>query len=226
MSQNHNIVDYRSNLTTDGEAGGAGQGYTINFINNSANQGSAFVFQTNPGPVITGLVSLAWFSYGTNPGTIATFHWSIDYGMLWSTTANLVPGVVVMASQNLPCTLQTNNEATFTKNEFGYVLNKQVTSTVPGITILEDPSIPANSASVGMSMSGAGVFAVPAQPNLTVNFSVTPTYWIAFSLQSVQKGAVLISQAVTMKQQITFPVNKYICTATLNVDNTWNIAYD
>jgi hypothetical protein len=200
----------------------AGQGYSVDFINNSSNGGFVYMFQTNPGANVSNVQSLAWFSYGTNPATQAQFSWTVDYAMLWSTTAPLVPGVVVTASQNLPCTLQQGNQATFLENDYGFWLTSQTTSSSPGITIVEDSSLPLNTASIGISMSGAGVFAVEAQPNLVANFQPTPTYWIAFSLMPIQQGAVLITQG-TPAQQITFAPNVFAMSATLNQDNSWTI---
>lgn len=223
MSALHRYHDARTTTRLLANAAG-GQGYTVNFINNSTNPGSVYMFQTNPGANIQNVQSLAWFSYGSNPGTQDSFQWTIDYAMLWASTAQLIPGVIVTASQTLPCTLQANNEVTFTRNSFGFLLADQATSTTPGITFNEDGTIPGNTASIGISMSGAGVFAVEAQPNLIANFNPTPTYYISFSLAPVRQGAVLITQG-TPAQQITFPSNMFTCTATLNADNSWSVSY-
>ncbi len=225
MSNLHRYHDARamSSGRTTLDAAGA-QGYTVNFMNNSTNAGSVYMFQTNPGANVQNVSSLAWFSYGSNPGTSDTFQWSIDYAMLWSSVADLIPGVVVTTSQTLPCSLSSSNQATFTHNEFGFLLNELTTSTTAGITIIEDGTIPASMASIGIAMSGAGVFAVEAQPNLSANFDPTPTYWISFDLQPIQQGAVLISQG-TSAQQITFGDNIFNCNVTLNQNNTWTITY-
>lgn len=203
----------------------AAQQYTVNFVNNSNNPGTAYMYQTDPGLVIPAPASLAWFAYGSNPGVTNTFMWSIQYSMIWSTTATLVPGVVVIAAQNLPCGLTSSNEATFSKNQFGFLLSGQTTGSPSGsIIIAQDNSIPAGTASIGIGMSGAGTFAIPAQPNITAIFTPNPTYWISFSLAPVQQGTVLITQS-TNSAMIQFPPNLFTCTATLNSQNQWILSY-
>ncbi len=226
MSNLHRYHDARAKSTGRSNTLDAAdaQGYTVNFINNSTNPGWVYMYQTNPGGNVQNPSQLAWFVYGSNAGTQESFNWSIDYSMLWSEVANLNAGVVVTASQVMPCSLTSGNEATFTRNEFGLLLTDQQNSSTVGITISEDGTIPANTAAVGIAMSGAGVFAVAAQPNMVANFDPTPTYWISFDLQPVQQGAVLISQGTT-GQQITFGDNIFVCNATLNADNSWTITY-
>lgn len=202
------------------------QNYTVNFVNNSGNSGTAYLFQTDPGLIVPAPASLAWFCYGSNPGVVNTFLWSSQYGMFWSTSATSVtPGLIVIASQNLPCGLTTNNEVTFSKNNFGYLFENQATGSPSGsIIIMQDNTIPFNNAVIGIGMSGAGAFAIPAQPNITAIFTPTPAYWIGFSLQLIQQGTVLDTQA-TYSAQIIFPFNMYTCTATLNRNNQWSLKY-
>lgn len=200
--------------------------YTVNFVNNSLNSGTVYLYQTDPTLSTPPASSLAWLAYGTNPGVINTILWSTQYSMFWSsTTTPLNPGTVVTASQNLPCGLSTNNEVTFTKNAFGYRFQNQTTGSPAGsIIIFQDSTIPADSAYIGIGMAGAGSFAIMAQPNITTLFTPDPTYWVAFSLTQVQQGTVLVTQS-TNSAKITFPSNTYTCTATLDKNNTWSLRY-
>jgi hypothetical protein len=195
-------------------------------LNNSSNSGTAYLYQTDPGLTQAGSPSsLAWFAYGSNVGVTNQFQWSVAYSMLWSTTATLVPGVVVVASQVLPCDLQTSNEATFTHNNFGYLLTGQTAGSPAGsIIIAEDGTIPLNAASIGIGMSGAGTFAIPAQPNITAIFTPNPAYWIGFSLSPIKQGSVISTQAAN-SANIAFPNNMFTCTATLDGNNRWSLKY-
>lgn len=200
-------------------------GYTVNFVNNSNNAGTAYMFQTDPSATAQNASSLAWFSYPSNVGVVNTFLWSIDYSVFWSSTANLVPGVVVTSSQTLPCGVTSNNQTTLSRNDFGYYLSAPVTGSPSGsIIILQDSKVVSNTASIGIGMSGAGTFAVPAQPNITALFTPNPTYWISFSLAPVKKGTVLITQS-TNSQMIQFPPGMTTCTATLSATNSWSVEY-
>lgn len=207
------------------ETDSAGQTYTVNFINNSSNPGYAYMFQSNPGANLQGVLALAWFTYGLNSGSQATFQWEVDYNMFWSTTGVLAGGVNVIASQSMDCTLQNNNEIGLTYNSFGFTFQDQTTSTTPGISFIEDNTIPANTASVGIGMSGAGTFAVQAQPNMTANFNPTPTYWLGFSLAPIKQGSVLITQNPTGVPQITFPASMFTATVTLSSTNVFSVTY-
>ncbi|MGZ4976104.1 MAG: hypothetical protein ACXV8O_03030 [Methylobacter sp.] len=226
QGQRSNLMRSNTSLAlAAAETDSSGQTYTVNFINNSNNAGSAYMFQSNPGANLQGVLALAWFSYGTNPGTVASFQWEVDYNMFWSTTGVLAGGVNVVASQSKSCTLQSNNEIGLTYNSFGFTFQNQTTSSTPGISFLQDNTIPANTASIGIGMSGAGTFAVQAQPNMTANFNPTPTYWLGFSLAPIQQGSVLINQNPTGVPQITFPPSMYTATVTLSSTNVFSVSY-
>jgi len=207
-----------------------GQAYKVNFVNNSNNAGTVYMFQTNPGPLVSNVTSLAWFSYGSNKGDVETFQWTILYGAFWSASAALGQGVVVTAGNwaggsATGMALTSLNETTLSQNAFGFILSSPTNSTVAGITIMEDNTVQPNVGSIGIGMGGAPVFAIPAQPNLTAIFTPTPTYWIAFALAPVQQGAVVATQTTSQTPQILFPPGNFTATATLNALNAWTIAY-
>ncbi len=196
--------------------------FTVNFTNNSNNVGSVYWFQTDSGSNEQSAQSLAWIATGSNPGTGCRLQWSENYSMFWSSTSG--GQFALTSSQYIDCTLTQQNQATLGHDQYGFSFSAQCQAPAEGMTIIEDQSIPDNTATVGIGMAGAGTFSVPAQPNLTVNFCPAPSYWIAFSLKQVEQGTPLGNPLPTA-QSIVFPCNEYTCGATLNDDESWLISF-
>jgi hypothetical protein len=197
--------------------------YSVIFVNNSTQTGSACMYQQDPDIAIPDVMSLAWFTKATRPTTKVLFTWSIDYNFVWSETGTLVPGVVFSASQTWDADLSTSNQVTFSDAGGAYTFQDQRQGARPGsLYITEDGTIPAGRASVGVGMSGFGTFAVQAQPNMNLVFTPHPEYWITFG--NYVQGEVMDISSVNNPALITFPPNVYSMTAILNADNTWTIA--
>lgn len=212
------IVDRTSDLSS-------GQAYSLTFDNKSSNNWSFVCFQQQPTGLPNGYVSLAWFSMPASPNTKIVFQWQIDYDFVWSQQGTLTPGVVFNASQTIPTTngLTQGNQINFTRESNGaFNFNNQANGPSGALTITQDSTIPFNTASVGIAMSGTGTFAVPAQPNITATFIPTPTYWVGFG-QNIQEGEVLDITQFAQIAEVKFGVNVYNATATLNPNNTWTI---
>lgn len=196
--------------------------YTLNAVNNSTQTGSICVYQSDPNVNNPQVMSLAWFSKAVAPKTKTKFTWTIDYSFVWSETGQLVPGVVFDASQTFPADLSSTNQVTFMKAGGAFTFANQTAGPGAGsLYIMEDGSIPSNTASVGIGMSGAGTFAVPSQPNMTLIFSPHPKYWVTFG--NYEAGEVLDITSISQKAQIDYPINVYSMTATFGADNKWTI---
>jgi hypothetical protein len=154
-----------------------------------------------------------------------SFPFSLDHAMFWSGESALSASSVITVSQLLPCGLQSNNEVTFSHNQVGFLFEDQRSSTTPAIIIQQDASIPQGMAVIGTGMSGAAVFAVSAQPNLSTTFAPALDYWIGWSNTPVDAGQVLTSNNVSSPQAIVFPPNLFTCTATLGADLSWKVSY-
>lgn len=198
------------------------QKYTLNVKNNSRNYGNICVYQTVPDIDDPTLMSLAWFSEAAHPTTLVQFSWTIDYSFIWDETGPLVPGVVFDASQTWAADLTSSNSITLSSLQNALTFNNQVKGGQGGtLYVHNDNTVPFDTASVGVAMSGAGTFVKPAQPNRTYNFTPHPEYWITFG--DYQVGEVLDVGAITNAQKIVFSPNVYNVNATLNVDNTWTV---
>lgn len=198
------------------------QQYTLTVQNNSRNFGNICVYQTLPDLDDPTLMSLAWFSESAHPTTLVQFRWTIDYAFIWDETGPLVPGVVFEASQTWPANLTSNNSITLTSSRDTLTFKEQVTAGRQGtLYVHNDATVPFDTASVGVAMSGAGTFVKPAQPNRSYNFTPHPEYWVTFGDYEV--GEVLDIGSITNAQKIVFSPNVYHASAILNVDNTWTV---
>jgi rhizosphere induced protein len=196
--------------------------YSLIFVNNSTQTGSACVYQQDPDTTDPNVMSLAWFAKAAAPTTTLQFDWTVDYSFVWSETGTLKPGVMFTASQNLPADLSTSNQVQFTTAGGAYTFQNQSQGGQAGtLYVLEDNTIPPNQASVGIGMSGSGTFAVQAQPNITAEFTPHPEYWITFG--NYTAGEVLDVTTITASANIAFPANTYSMTATLGSNNTWTV---
>lgn len=198
------------------------QNYQLYFVNNSTMSGNACVYQQDPNRM-PNVMSLAWFTKAANPNTTLMFNWDIQYNFVWSQTGMLVPGVVFFASEKVNADLSQQNKIGFSYQNNAFTFQKPPVQGPQAGTIFieQDGTIPANTASVGIGMSGAGTFAVQAQPNVLATFTPHPEYWITFG--NYQQGEVMDIGTITQKAQISFPPNVYVMTATLNADNTWKV---
>lgn len=198
------------------------QQYTLTVQNNSRNFGNICVYQTLPDLDDPTLMSLAWFSESAHPTTQVQFRWTIDYAFIWDETGPLVPGVIFEASQTWPADLTSNNSISLTSSRNALTFKEQVTAGRPGtLYVHNDKTVPFDTGSVGVAMSGAGTFVKPVQPNRSYNFTPHPEYWVTFGDYEV--GEVLDIGSITNAQKIVFSPNVYHASAILNVDNTWTV---
>ncbi|MFI8417203.1 protein rhiA [Serratia sp. NPDC078593] len=196
--------------------------YKVNFKNHSSNYGKACIYQTLPDIDDPNIMSLAWFSKAAHPNTNVQFDWNIDYSYVWDETGVLLPGVNFDASQVLPADLVNKNQVTLKYEKGAFKFDNLGKGNRDGtLYITHDSSLPLDIASVGIGMSGAGTFVVQAQPNLNLNFTPHPTYWIAFG--NYTSGQVLDISEITNQQQLDFPPNVYELEVELLMDNTWSV---
>ncbi|HEX8254463.1 MAG TPA: protein rhiA [Thermoanaerobaculia bacterium] len=201
---------------------GRGVEYTVIFQNNSSNAVSACIYQVDTNIFAPNAQSLAWFAKAAAPTTRAVFNWTVDYCFTWAETGELIPGVLFAASQTWAADLTSTNQITFSTAGGMYMFSNQQQGPRPGsLYIREDSAIPLKQAAVGIGMSGAGTFAMQAQPNMNLVFTPNPKYYITFG--EFTPGEVLDIPSIANKAELQFPPNVYSMTAVLNEDNTWSV---
>lgn len=207
---------------SNGTETGRGVTYTLIFQNNSTNRGSVCVYQEDPNIGNPNVQSLAWFAKRAAPTTRSIFTWSVDYSFIWAETGELIPGVLFAASQTWQADLTSTNQVTFSHAGEMYTFQNQQRGPQAGsLYIREDATVPLKQASVGIGMSGAGTFAVQAQPNFNLIFTPHPKYYITFG--EFTPGEVLDITQITDKAEIRFPAGVTSMTAILLEDNSWKV---
>ncbi len=195
--------------------------YTLKVKHDGTETGDFCLYQTCDNQT-EDIRSLVWFSKRAHNDTLLKFDWNIDYGFAWSEQGTLTPGVVFEAHQNLETdpTDLTRNTIGFTKKDSAFKFNKVDEKTTNGrMSIVCDESIPAKTASIGISMSGQSAFACTASPNMKYTFRPHPRYWIAFG--KFEEGEVIDLNRMTRKFEIRFDENQYERTIYLSANNTW-----
>lgn len=215
-------MSYARTSESELEGAAAGTPYSMTLKNESAGDYTFYVFQKMPNQDTANIFSLAWFA---SPFTIVhgnqiSFHWTVDYDIVWGATGTLLPGVTFNASGKVPASPAGDNTSDFSVAP-GPHLTAPTQGQPGGSLVIDDsPDTPSNVYSVGIGMSGVGSFAVQAGPNLTHTFTPTPTYWIGAG-SNVQVGRVLEITTNNPTTEVTYPANVYDVTYALNDKNIW-----
>jgi rhizosphere induced protein len=210
----------------------SGTTYTLRVVNKSNSQWDMCVYQVDPDIGLPNVMSLAWFSKSAHDGTSVTFRWTLDYSFIWAETGQLVPGVYFDATQIwpadptivAPATAQkAGNQVGLTKSDGAFTFTSTPTpgASSGSLYIKQDGTIPSNRVSVGVGMSGSGTFAVQGKPNINLNFTPHPVYWLAAG--SFAQGEVLDIGSINNPTDIRFPANVYSLTAVLDERNEWSV---
>jgi hypothetical protein len=189
------------------------------FVNNSSRAGNVCLYQQDINIGVLDIQSVAWFSKFSYPTTSVTFTWTTDYNFVWTEKSELSPEAVFISGQCWAANLITPNQVTLIHREAYNFENLTTGSNSGGLYIIEDETIPLKQASVGIGMSGLATFVTPALPNVILNFTPHPQYWITFG--NYTQGEVLNLTEIANPAQIDFPPNVYSMMATLGQTNKW-----
>jgi len=137
-------------------------------------------------------------------------------------------------AQNWPVTA-AQNTVTLTKLSGSYTFeNQREQDPTSAFIIVQDGTVvPQDGIGIGISMqitsaSGGGdglntIYAQPAQPNVTTQYTVTPSYWVVFA-QNIQPGQILNVANMTNTAEVTYDPGVYSMVVTLDVQNIWSTA--
>ena len=202
----------------------AGDVYSLVCKNDSPGDWYFYVYQKLPQQP-SDVFSLAWFASPIKlaQGSTITFDWTIDYSFVWGRSGIVQPGVNYNAGGDVPCSLQGDNQTTFSAENNTPRFSTPVSGGQAGsLTINEDASVPNLVYSTGIGMSGQGTFVQQALANSPQVYTPEPTYFIAAGSQ-IQMGQVL-AQTITGSGQVTFPQNVFTMYATLSDQQLWEIS--
>lgn len=128
-----------------------------------------------------------------------------------------------MATGTKACDLESKNKTRFTFDDDTPRLGDPTSGGKEGtLTITNGSTVPPNTFSVGVGMSGKGTYVVNAGPNLKHQFTPEPAYYVA-AIDQVVEGQVMDIQTITQAGELKFSDNQYGLVATLKGDNTWDI---
>jgi hypothetical protein len=195
--------------------------YTVTIRNQAASSNYLMMFQNDPGSWSPNSLPLAWFSKFSNPNSTVKFNWTVDWGLSWSETGTLQPGVTYDASE-LWLPTDGNNKTILDYNG-SYLFGADSAGPDPNrLYLQESKNIPVNSdCAVGVTMSGSTVYATQALPNTNLTFSPHPSYYLAYG--NYEQGEVLDISSINNPLKLNYPTGVYSLTVTLNADNTWAV---
>ncbi len=209
--------------------------YTMIFINNSNNAWNFCCYQQDPGILDQGAFSAAWFvAQVVHTTTNIKFQWTIDFGLSWSQSGVIKPGIVYFPGQNWLVT-PAENTVTLTKQDGSYTFENQTQQDpTTAFNIVQDGTIVSpDGIGIGISMQITDawggkkglntLYAQSAQPNVTTQFTVTPKYYVVFA-QDIQPSEILNVTNMTNTVEIPYDVGVYSMVVTLNAQNQWSVA--
>ena len=198
--------------------------YSVTVINNGNRKWKFAAYQKPPKSTTK---SLAWFITDDyiSPGERDGFQWSVNYQFVFCRKGSLSPGVIFTDTGNTDCDPYRKNKANFTYKNNTPLFSAATAGGPDGkLEIIDGPNVPYGRFSVGIAMSGNGVFAEIAGPNVTHTFTPHPNYWIR-AMDVVKLGEVMDLTTTTQDVRLDFPDLKSNATATLQQDNTWRVSY-
>jgi hypothetical protein len=199
--------------------------YSLTVTNNSTQFQDLCVYQKPVDLGVPNAMSLAWLTAPAWPLTTVTFTWDLDYCFVWSQTGTLKPGVTFQAQQTVPADPDNlnNNQVLFDFSQGAFTFEPGSAAGNPqlgSLYIRELSTIPTASATVGIGMSNAGVFAVQAEPNMNLVFSPHPEYWVTAG--TFEHGEVLDIEQITNEAAVPYN-GTFTMVAVLGPDNTWTV---
>lgn len=199
--------------------------YSLTVTNNSTQYQDLCVYQKPVDLGVANALSLAWLTAPAWPGTTVRFAWSLDYSFVWSQTGSLQPGVTFQAQQTVaanPDDLNNNQiQLDYRDGAFRFVPGSAAGSAELGnLYVRQLSTIPTATATVGIGMSNAGVFAVQAQPNINLVFSPHPEYWLTAG--TFTPGEVLAFEEITNEAAVPYD-GTFDMVAKLSSTNLWTI---
>lgn len=199
--------------------------YTLTATNNSTQFQDICLFQKAAGLGVPTALSLVWLVAPALPGRTVTFTWSVDYSFVWGVTGPLMSGIPFMdweqAAADPDDQLQNQTGFDFDNGNYGFVPASGGGTPLGGLGIQVLPGVPDDTASVGIGMDGAPVFAAQAVPGAKLVFTPHPQYWITAG--TFTNGEVLDVEEITDEAEVPYD-NTFAMKAVLGKTNQWTVS--
>ncbi|NQY65747.1 MAG: hypothetical protein HRT38_19035 [Alteromonadaceae bacterium] len=204
--------------------------YSVKAINNSNNNFKIYMFQTSPDLAEVGFLATAWqvseFKIPKDGGFV-TFDWSVDYGVQWSATKEVEPGVIItQGAAPTPMDLGPGGD---NYTDFSFAddtphftgLKSEGTDGSAFISTMgADPIIPSNTFAFGLTVADKLAFAAPAQNGLLLTMTPKVIYWITAG-DTIVNNEVLAANIGTAKEQFKFQGGLNNAEIILDINNVW-----
>lgn len=200
--------------------------YRITIINNFAANDEFCIFQQVPDNQDGMTMPLAWFARRIYAGSRVMFQWQNDYDFAWSKTG-VSPGNVFDAERILSANPPYQNTVTFTRinssHDFTHAVGGRfynlLTIKTEDVLFEDGPASP----SIGITNSGAPLFARPARPHTVNNFLTPPQQRYRIAHGSYEQGQVLDIGSIRDFVELIFLRDQFDMTVTLNADMSWTV---
>jgi len=200
--------------------------YSLTITNNSTQFQDLCIYQKPVDLGVPDAMSLAWLTAPAWPLTTVKFTWTVNYSFVWSQIGSAQPGVTFVAHQTQDADPDdlTANQVLFDSRNGAFTFRPGSAAGMAelgSLYVREMSTVPIGSATVGIGMSNAGVFAVQAQPNMNLVFTPHPEYWVTAG--TYEQGEVLNIEQITNSANVGFDAT-FDMVAVLTPMNTWQIS--
>ncbi|MFD4316601.1 hypothetical protein [Streptomyces sp. NPDC058548] len=152
-----------------------------------------------------------------------TFTWSLDYSFAWAMTGPLQPGGRFSAWQRVSADPADpdQNRIGFDHDNGSFGFTPAAGPGQAGVLEIDvQDDVPEGTASVGIGMTDAPVFAAQAEPGTILPFTPHPAYWVTAG--TFFTGQVLDVEEITDAAPVPFD-GTYAMQAVLTPDNDWSV---
>jgi len=178
-----------------------------------------------------GAIPLAWnvsyFPKATNSGPGMTIsNWTVDYGFSILMKEGGHNYVAIQSIDKLTLGIACN--VTYNVAAKGYIISLSHNPGAPGVLrFYTDGTIPpshSSDISLGVNMSGKPIAALDPNyfgPNLTIDFSINPTYLVSAAVDLLQGSIISTTTMVSEPLAVPFYAGATTATVSLLPDNRW-----
>lgn len=199
--------------------------HTLNIKNESQSFGNFCVFQDYSNQYKNDYYNpLVWISKAVQPHAELLFTWNTDYSMALVETCVLKQGTLLIVSQSMhidPNNPKTNSLVLSKEKNLFLLKYAQHPGPIGMLSIKADATIPSNRISVGIEMDGKPTTIIKLIPSTFYQFSIRPTYWVAFG--DFKEGETLDFDRIRNNMKMKLPSNFCKLNIAFTKNKQWKI---